>query len=420
MANFSKHLGATTVSLTNIVLRLATTGSKFLLMLVLARVLTPDDVGVFGLVTSALIIAVYLAGMEYHNFTSREILGSDTSARLSLFGEQAIVHLAAYAVAAPVIFFFLDTGLIPQTVVFWFVPLLIAEHLSLEGYRLLITLSQSGRANVVLFVRSGLWALAIFACLPFCPEAYRRLDLIWPVWLASSSSAVLLAAWWLRSIWQSGPWSLDCDRIKRGFRTALPFLVSTLSLRGIFAMDRYFIELYHSTDQVGVYTLFFGTANFIYLMVEAGAAVVQYPKMVADFRKGDKAGFRSSAGRFVRSVIGATILGAAAAAVGIYPMLFLIDRPVYRDNIGVFWILVLGTSLYALSLIPHYLLYAKGRDRAVALSSAAAIASAVVFNFLLTPDLGARGAAGATLLAMGTLLALKTFFALKKDKAADS
>jgi len=406
---------STTVAITNIGLRIGATGSKFLLLLVLARYLEPSDIGVFGLVTASILVALSLIGADYYVFTTRELLGSDPSEQRSLVVEQMRVHFIAYLIAIPFIVLLFGIGLLPSSVAIWFLPLLIAEHLSMEGYRLLVALSRSQSATIVLSVRSGVWALILAVAMVFFPSA-RNLDILWPVWFSGSTMAVFLAAWWLRDIWQQEKHLLQSRRIFRGLRIALPFLVSTLSIRGIFALDRYFIEFYHSTDEVGIYTFFFGIANFILLVVEAGVVVVQFPAVVGAFQKGDFAGYGRLIHRFKRSVLAAVVISAIIVSVGIWPVLFVIDQPLYQRELMVFWLLVVSIGLSAVSVIPHYQLYAAGRDRPIVLSALLGFCVAAATNALLVPQYGARGAAAATLIAMSLILFCKFAFAMKGRK----
>ena len=63
---------ATNASINILVVRAITLASRFLLSIILARALTPEDLGTFGLVSAALPFGIVLIGLEFHNFLVRE------------------------------------------------------------------------------------------------------------------------------------------------------------------------------------------------------------------------------------------------------------------------------------------------------------------------------------------------------------
>ena len=60
--------------LVSIVLRGMTLGSKFLLIFILARFLTPAELGLYGLLAATIGYALHLLGLDFYTYTTRELL----------------------------------------------------------------------------------------------------------------------------------------------------------------------------------------------------------------------------------------------------------------------------------------------------------------------------------------------------------
>jgi O-antigen/teichoic acid export membrane protein len=69
-----------------------------------------------------------------------------------------------------------------------------------------------------------------------------------------------------------------------------------------------------------------------------------------------------------------------------------------------------------LAIIPHYSLYAMGRDRAILAASAGGAALNVVLNALLVPAYGMLGAAAATAASLGTMGVAKLLLAARRPE----
>ena len=399
------------IAFLGVALRALTSGSKFLLFFILAYYLEPAELGTWGLFVAAVLVGGYAVGAGYSFFVIREVLRVPTEERGALIAEQGRVYLATYVVA-------MLLGLLPwffwqktPQAYYWLWPILIVDHLSLEGYHLLIALSRPVLANTVIFLRNGCWGILVALGMVLGP-GLRNLNFVWAIWLFWSSAAVLLGAWGIRREIPAKNIRVNWQRIRQGLRIALPLLMATLLTQGIFSIDRYFLDFYHAREIVGVYTFFIGMANFIYVVVDAGVVTIQYPALLSAFHLPDKALYREKSRRYWRSMVAATLVAVMLLAIGIYPMLLLIGRSIYIAQIAVFGVLCAAFALYALSLIPHYHLYAAGLDRPIMFSTVAAALVALLLNIFLAPT-GAMGVAVAVLGALATLLSAKAIFWLR-------
>lgn len=393
----------------NVGLRGLTQGSKFLLLLYIASRLSPAYLGIYGLVAVTIAISLYLVGMDFYAFNTREILARAAADRTPLIRNQAVFHLIAYAIVLPLLLTVFIGGLISWKYAGWFYLLLIIEHVSQESGRLLITLSRPTRASLVLFLRSGIWVYAVLATTYF-GDSQLSLQLVWSYWSLGGLASIVLAMFSLRGLnWKMvGGVGIDWSWLRSGVAGSLPFFGSTVALLGIQYADRYFLQFFHGEELVGVYTFFANSANMIQLFVFTGIIMILYPRIVEAFqdRKFDR--YSDLMKRLSIGVIGGSLVLCVAAGVGIHLALKMVNREVYAAHIDVFWIMLISITLLTTSYIPHYALYVRRKDKLIIMSTGSALGVGIAANAIFVPRFGIQGAAWSTLAAMVALIVLKT------------
>ena len=360
----------------NLFLRGGTLASKFLLIFFLARFLDPAELGLYGLLAATIGYALYLLGLDFYTYTTRELLKRNQDEWGGLLKNQVALTLVLYAIFIPLLSLVFATGTLPWAVAGWFFALIVLEHLNQELMRLLIAISRPVMANVVLFLRQGAWAIIATALMFFEPQA-RNLETVLLAWTLGGLVAFFLAAGRLGQL-RIGGWCRQVDWfwIRQGVKVALPMLVATLALRGLFTLDRYWLEALSGLEVLGAYVLFMGIGNAMMSFLDAGVFAFLYPGLISAFQKGDSDAFRQGMKRFFVQTTVFSLCFVLVALVLIDPLLGWLDKPLYRDQQGMFPWVLLALFLYALGMIPHYALYAQGKDRPLIHSH---IASLVVF-----------------------------------------
>ncbi len=404
----------------NTIFRGLTLGSKFLLLLYLARIFTPAELGVYGLMVVTISVSLYLLGLDFYTYNTREILGGVRADYPRRMRDQMVFHGLTYAVVLPALLLVFAAGTLPWRFAGWFYLLLLLEHLSQEAYRFLITLSRSNRANLVLFLRSGAWVFGVVGAGLLWPEAIS-VDRVCFAWLLGVSASIAVAAYSVRDIaWREGLRApVDWVWIRRGTGVSLRFFAATISLLGIGFADRYFLQYFRGEEAVGIYTFFGQFANSIQVFVSTAVVTVIYPRVVAAWQNKNLALYRSEMKRLVKSVLLVSGALVACVAVGISPILSLVDKPIYTEHVDIFWLLLAASTLLALSYIPHYALYARNHDRTLIAASLFGLAAGIGAHALLVPALGERGAAMGTLIAISTMALIKAiaFFRIRRDES---
>ena len=362
--------------LVNTALRVGTLGTRFALVFVLAKYLDAASVGYYGLFTAAIGYALLLFGLDLYTYTTREIakVGADRQGAL-LKGQAALVGLL-YLGLAPVVLLVLWRTELPAHLVWWFLPILVLEHLNQELYRLLIILSRQVAASVLLFLRQGSWALAAAGTMALSQES-RSLDVVLLLWAGAGIIAAAAGVWKLHKLGLGG-WRepVDWAWIRRGLVVSSTFLAATLAVRAVQTIDRYWLENLAGIDVVGAYVLFFGVASALSVFLDAGIFSFYYPKLIQQANQSRFSDLHATVRKTALLALGACLGFALVSSLLLPVLLNWIGRDVYHAQIGLYYWVVAAMIAYLLSMVPHYALYAQGRDRPIVASH---LASLVVF-----------------------------------------
>ncbi|WP_448679755.1 lipopolysaccharide biosynthesis protein [Pseudomonas nicosulfuronedens] len=354
--------------LSNIALRSATLASKFLLVFFLARFLTAGELGLYGLLTAAIAYALYLVGLDFYIYTTREILKVENRRIGGLLKNQAAMTLALYAIMLPLLSLVFLKNLLPWNLAIWFFSLLILEHINQELGRLLIALSQQHAASLNLFLRGGSWPLAAILLMMSYPSL-QNLKTVLFLWAIGDALAVALSIFKLHRLGICG-WHerINLRWIFQGIKVAIPFLLATLAIRGIYTIDRYWLKALSNLEVVGAYVLFMGLSSALVSFLDAGVFSFLYPELIKSHNENNPARFRLLA----RNLLIQTLIFSSAlalfATVLIEPALNLIGKPIYSNNNSLFYWTLASVLLYSFGMIPHYWLYAQGKDRPIIIS----------------------------------------------------
>lgn len=394
----------------NVSLRGITLGSKFVLIFLLAKLLEPAEVGLYGLLTVTIAYVLMAVGFDFYTYSTREMLNTERSKWMGMLRDQAVFYSITYTVLLPVCLFIFFQGLLPWGMVFWFFPLLALEHLAQEFNRLLVAIGEPLWASAVLFLRQGLWAVVAAICMWLMPDL-RHLSFVLAAWTAGVLVACILAATRLNKLDRSSlKAAINWQWIKRGTHVALPFVFATLSLRALYTVDRYWIEALNGLEVLAAYVLFMGIANVIMTFLDAAVFTFIYPTLIAAAGKCDKPGFQRQMKRLTTQTLWITGALCIVVIVLAHPLIAWLDKDVYSDNFDLLYWTVLATALSVLSMVPHYALYAWKQDQRIILSHLGSLPIFGAAIYLCTDALGTAAVPAAMAIAFLFLLISKTAF----------
>lgn len=364
------------VRLLNSAIQAINLGARFLFIFFLAKYLDPSLVGYYGIFAAAVSYTLYFVGLDYYIYVSREILKKSTEERGRLLKGQVALSAIMYLVLTPfAIFFLLNSGW-PGHLVWWFFPILILEHFNQEMSRLLIVLSEPIRATVILFIRQGSWSVVMIAAMILDPDA-RSLELVMGLWTTAGLLAAFLAIWRLRQLGTSG-WGkpVDWAWVKKGIVLSLAFLIGTLALRGVQTFDRYWLERLAGIEAVGAYVLLFGIASTLIIFLESALFSFSCPVLIKLSHEGEYRQAQKTVNRLFLQTVSIALIFGLTSWLALPYLLLWIGSEVYINSMNLYPWLLVAITMNAVSMVPHYALYARGTDKPIIYSH---LVSIVIF-----------------------------------------
>jgi O-antigen/teichoic acid export membrane protein len=366
-------VGILALRASNIAIRALAMASRFVLIIALAKFLTPADVGLFGLFLATVSFSMLVVGGDYYTYSQRELLSLPRERWSFVLQQQALATGALYVCFFPLQLLLFSFDLLPEHLLLWFFVLLLVEHLAQEINRLLVAMQRPLTANWVFFVRTGLWVWLVLPVMWFVPDL-RRLELVYLAWLLGALSAIVFGAATIRrevAPWQR--WTIDRAWIMRGFKVGFMFLVATMCFKALQTVDRYVVEYLAGADLLGVYVVYISLAMSVAGFLDPAVYSFLYPRLVSAVRQGQTDRYRAILHEMTLSSVGLSV-GLALAAAVVAPFIFeYIGQPLYVEHLPVFWLLLVAAVVYGAGLVPHYCLYAHGADRTIVIAHVSAL-----------------------------------------------
>ena len=382
----------------------------------MAKFLPPEKVGLFGLVVATIGYSFFVLGFEFYTYSSRELLGVSKEKWLPIIRDQWLFFAISYALFLPLLLFAFGVYFSSWKYVGWFLVLLLFEHTAQELNRLLVVMSEQFLASLVLFLRSGAWAIVAVLLMGYVQEA-RNLEFVFLAWSVGAGAACALGAARILQLNKS-TWNrkVDWRWILRGVKIAFPLLIASLAIRGLFTFDRYFVESAVGLDVLGAYVLFVGIAFSIVSFLDAGVIAFLYPKVVAAAKENDERKFKKNMKELAVTLVLATVAMAVFALLFSPFILGWIGREVYLDNFYILQWLLLAVIVYAASMVPHVGLYAKHYDKAILYSQVLGLLVFFIGCFIGIPMFGAIAVVWAMCVSFLVILVWKVAVYLKVCK----
>jgi O-antigen/teichoic acid export membrane protein len=373
-------------------------GGRFLLLLLIGRTLTAEDLGAFGLFAATCVILTQVVGLELHQPAVREILKRDYSARAPIVQAQLRTYYFAYLLLPPALFVAWLMGVVAVHHVALLAVVVIGTHLSLEAHRLLVASQKAERAFLVLSLAQGLWVFPLAAAMAFMP-ALRSLTVVFAVWAAAAVAAALIGFGSLRAVGllpRGAGAKYDADFLRTAWPSALTFMASTTAYLLVESIDRYFLEHFHGNAAVGVYTLYSGIARVLREIGFAAIVGMSLPILVAAAQRDERSAARDEMQRMAKRLAVFTIAATPALGVGLLVVLPFLNDTRYESEVAAYFLVLASAVVGTLAMVPHYFLYAVGRERTILAIHLVTLVIAIAANWLLVPPYGIKGAAAAS------------------------
>lgn len=382
--------------------------SRFALIFSVAKLLSPEEVGLFGLMLATVSLSVLILGADYYTYAQRELLARPTEQWSFVIQHQSIAQGLLYLVLLPTQAIIFIGGWMDWEYAIWFFVLLIFEHIAQEINRLLVAMHKQLVASWVLFIRMGLWVLVVIPLMIIFPTL-QNLQTIYTAWLIG---VVLAIVWGIASIqknvpvWRKHP--VDKNWIKKGFKVAGLFLMATICFKGLLTFDRYAVENLSDLQVLGVYVLYIGVVMGLYNFLDPAVFSFLYPKMLQYYQANQMQAYRQVFKELIWSTLFISLLLGGFIWLIMPYIIDWLDKPLYGEYLASLNILILAGFLYALSMIPHYALYAMKKDKWIAASHISALVLFLISILFIQFQQSIETVGFALCIAFGWMLTLKT------------
>lgn len=398
----------------NLALRVLAMGAKFLLIFLISKYLAVEQLGEYGIFFTTILIMTFVLGYDFYTYGTRQLLKYEDR-QIIFIRDQFIFFALLYVLILPLLLSLFIYKLVDWKYILYFYLILIFEHLSQELYRLYTTISKPIFANILLFVRSGVW-IYILAVLWWGEIILDySLEQVYISWLVFSFLSVLLG---IVGLFKSYDMSLlkekiDWQWIKEGVKISSSFFIGTIAYKIVEFSNRYVIDLYWSKQEVGIFTFFSNIANAVQTLVFTLVIMIFYPKLVSAYSKGRLDEFLVLKKHFFKEVIIYTVLSCSVIIITITPLLNYVGNQLYIDNVAQLYYLLLAIFFLNLSFVSHYILYAQEKDVVIRKITLGVAGLNIVLNLVLINFMGSIGASVSMLISFLMMFLLKQRYVMR-------
>lgn len=398
----------------NLAMRSLSLGARFLLILFLGKYFSTEDLGAYGIFFTTVTLAIFLLGLDFYNFSNREVLLAKKEDVLSMLRDQFVLYGIVYVVFLPLLLLLFFYNILPTSYLLFFYVILVLEHISQEFYRLFTILLFPIFANWLLFLRSGIWVyVLIIIWTGMSPNSFS-LEHVWWGWIIGASISVVFGFLKIYNLYgKSNLKPIDISWIKSGLKVCMYYLIATISLKIIEFSNRYMLEYFCSIKTVGIYTFYNQIANMINVVIFTLFIMVIYPKFILAVNENNKLALMTIKKSLMKKVmLSSAILGLLLVII-IKPILYLINKDDFYNEINTFYVLILSNIVLNVSFVYHYMLYALKKDISIFVSTLVGALVSIILNIVLIKWLGILGAAIAILMSYIFISFLKAFYVKK-------
>lgn len=367
-----------------LICRGGTLASKFILVLFLAKYVTLNELGIYSLITASVTYFIFLLGFDFYTYSNRELLKTEDKRWGSAINNQFIFYCISYVLSIPIILIFFYLDIIPWEYFLYFYALLILEHSSQELMRLLVVMLKPMQANIQLFIRSGGWIF--FFILYYYFTGNISLSSLFIFWIIADLLAITfsIACFDKYKVFYLKFSEFNFSWVITGLRIALPLLISTLALRGIYVVDRYILKYQADISSVGIYSFYSNMSNALISFVDAVIVVQFYPKLIKAYSNNDIVNYSEVLRSFKKRMIYFCIAIFTILASTFPIVAFFLGKSQFIENISVYYILLVSAVIYCIGLVYHFELYARDKDKPIIVSSLVSFIVGIAIMFLLS------------------------------------
>jgi O-antigen/teichoic acid export membrane protein len=384
--------------------------SRVFLVFYLAKFLTVEQYGIYGILNSSLMIGIYLIGFDIYVVITREVPKSSLKSQQQLFIHQVLLYLCSYIFILPIFLFFLKNGFLPQSLIFLFALLLVLEHITQEFVRVFFALRYVIIANIIIFFRRVFWII-LFVIFSYINENFLNIKSLLLFWSINHLFLLPISWFFLKKIGilPISDFNINKFLLKKILKSSLVFLGASISLQLITYSNLYFIKWYYGSSEVGVFSFFSNALILINVFIQVTLVSIFLPRIIElKHHHGKK--YELLFKKMKNGIFISVIFIAGLLLFIIKPVLVFIGKNEFLNSLNVFYFLLAGFVIYGISNVWHYFLYIHNLEKFILYSSAISCLINLFLNYTLIPWYGILGAAISFLVAMLSLVSMKMFW----------
>ncbi|WP_434049424.1 hypothetical protein [Marinobacter salarius] len=323
---------------------------------ILASLIAPDDMAVFGLVSSYAAVFVILNGLDVTRSFQSQIKRKESYSQLApiigtVFNFLVIVSLLFS------IFSFLLRELFPFELVVLplFILLVVFEHFAQEAGRILIVMNFHYQNSIGILIRSFL-PMFVF-CLFFIFGA--KFNVVFAIIVMVSCACASTVYTWVILVKNFGfSYSFDGRQIfliMSSVKASIFFFAATLIGKVFFAIDKTLIENWFGPDYLASYILVLGVSMVVVPLVEIFVGSYALPKFYEVSRARSSELRRAFRYFFLKAAAFSTVYITLAITISNY-LLFLVFPDYHELKLLEIIFISLVPYVFSLNIIPTYCL----------------------------------------------------------------
>ena len=374
----------------NLTIRGSATIIKLAFTLFLGSIFTESEFGLYSLIISSIYISLILIGFDVYLDCNRKIIQKEEPKEQAFILNNQLASYIPFYFLFSIVIFFIPERIIPKEFIFLFFSVSIIEHLNSEIFRLLLALRKTVIANLLFFIRNGLWPLVILVLYYF--NFQFNISILLSYWLYASILALIIGLIFLRKKYKLDLSLIDKKTIIASYKYAFIFFIGTIAYKIVEFSDRYFIDYYLDKESVGVYSLYSQFGSVLNTIIFTIVISIGYPKLLKAIYSNNLKQIIKERNNMLMEIVIISILTLLGGYLLLDTLLAIIDKPLYFKFNYLFYLVIISNIIFNLSYVYHFIMIGYKKDFKITILTLIGAAINIILNIILIQKHGIIGA----------------------------
>jgi O-antigen/teichoic acid export membrane protein len=374
----------------NLTIRGSATIIKLAFTLFLGSIFTESEFGLYSLIISSIYISLILIGFDVYLDCNRKIIQKEEPKEQAFILNNQLASYIPFYFLFSIVIFFIPERIIPKEFIFLFFSISIIEHLNSEIFRLLLALRKTVIANLLFFIRNGLWPLVILVL--YYLNFQFNISILLSYWLFASILALIIGLIFLRKKYKLDLSLIDKKKIIASYKYAFIFFIGTIAYKIVEFSDRYFIDYYLDKESVGVYSLYSQFGSVLNTIIFTIVISIGYPKLLKAIYSNNLKQIIKERNNMLMEIVIISILTLLGGYLLLDTLLAIIDKPLYFKFDYLFYLVIISNIIFNLSYVYHFIMIGYQKDFKITILTLIGAAINIILNIILIQKYGIIGA----------------------------